>query len=220
VNVRCVVFDVDDTLYLERDYVRSGFAAVGAMVRGRWAVEGFADRAWRLFEAGERGNIFDRALAECALAGGPDVIESLVACYREHRPAIRLHDDARACLDRLVRRFAIAGLTDGPSQSQHAKVDALGLAVWLTPIVITGDLGPGRGKPDPAGFRLIEETTGAHGGSCVYVADNPDKDFIAPRLLGWRTVRIRRPGGLHALRPSGDDVDREIETLDAVESSW
>src|SRR5207302_9076607 len=28
-NELCVVFDIDDTLYLERDYVRSGFRAVG-----------------------------------------------------------------------------------------------------------------------------------------------------------------------------------------------
>ena len=28
--VDVVVFDLDDTLYLERDYVRSGFRAVGA----------------------------------------------------------------------------------------------------------------------------------------------------------------------------------------------
>ena len=26
--IRSITFDVDDTLYLERDYVRSGFAAV------------------------------------------------------------------------------------------------------------------------------------------------------------------------------------------------
>jgi len=31
----------------------------------------------------------------------------------------------------------------------------------------------------------------------VYVADNPRKDFIGARQLGWRTVRVRRDGGEH-----------------------
>ena len=31
----------------------------------------------------------------------------------------------------------------------------------------------------------------------VYVADDPLKDFAAPRQLGWLTIRVRRPGGLH-----------------------
>jgi putative hydrolase of the HAD superfamily len=217
VTARCIVFDVDDTLYLERDYARSGFAAVGALVRTRWSVPDFGDRAWRLFEAGSRGDIFDRALAECGVAGGSDVVADLVACYRAHRPEIRLHDDALACLDRLAGRVRLAGLTDGPAESQRAKVAALELPRWLSPIVITAELGTGLGKPDPAGFRLIEEATGIGGAECLYVGDNPLKDFVAPRRLGWQTVRIRRPGGLHASRPSGDDVDREIDTLDQLE---
>jgi len=32
---------------------------------------------------------------------------------------------------------------------------------------------------------------------CVYVADNLDKDFVAPNALGWLTIRIARPGGVY-----------------------
>jgi putative hydrolase of the HAD superfamily len=42
--IRCVVFDVDDTLYLERDYVRSGFDSVGAWLQRDSGVVGFSDR--------------------------------------------------------------------------------------------------------------------------------------------------------------------------------
>jgi FMN phosphatase YigB (HAD superfamily) len=45
------------------------------------------------------------------------------------------------------------------------------------------------------------------------VADNPAKDFAAPASLGWRAVRVVRPGGLHALAPSGADVERELSDL-------
>jgi len=216
VTVRCVVFDVDDTLYLERDYVQSGFAAVGAEARSRWGITDFADHAWRLFEEGARGNIFDLVLVDCGVTATPEVIAALVARYREHQPAIRLLEDARACLDRLRGRVALAGLSDGPAVSQRAKVAALGLDRWLSLLIVTAELGPGLGKPSPEGFRRIEAATGESGAACAHVADNPAKDFAGPRQLGWRTVRIRRPGGLHAGIASGEDVDLEIVSLDEL----
>ena len=57
--IRCVVFDLDDTLYLERDYVRSGFFAVGRYLEERHDLQGFESAAWQEFEAGRRGDIFD-----------------------------------------------------------------------------------------------------------------------------------------------------------------
>lgn len=212
-TIRCVVFDIDDTLYLERDYVRSGFDAVDAVVRQRCGVDGFSGTAWSLFERGERGDIFDRALAALGVVAEAGLVAALVDAYRAHAPSIRLLDDARVCIERLHGRATLAGLTDGPPASQRAKIRALGLEAWLFPIVVTAELGPGLGKPHPVGFRYIEEATGARGASCLYVADNPAKDFAGPRALGWRTVRIRRPGGLHVDQPSRDDVDEEITTL-------
>ena len=49
----------------------------------------------------------------------------------------------------------------------------------------------------------------------VYVADNPRKDFIAPRALGWRTVRIRRRGGEHVAygAAAAEAAEREVELL-------
>lgn len=212
-RVACVVFDIDDTLYLERDYVRSGFAAVG-----RWAAEAlafpdFAARAWAEFEAGRRGDIFDHVLAQSGAPRTREAVQAMVAVYRDHVPQVSLLPDARACLDSIEGRSAIAAVTDGPLQSQRSKAEALDLTRWAKPIVFTAELGPGLGKPHPRAFRLVEEATGAAGSACCYVADNPAKDFAAPASLGWRTVRVVRRGGLHRKVPSGADVEMEITDL-------
>lgn len=220
---RLVVLDIDDTLYLERDYVRSGFAAVGAWARRELGVDGLGERAWQEFEAGVRGRIFDDALAACGVEPvPPGLISRLVGVYRTHPPAIALLADSRAWLDGadlLAGDVAVAAVTDGPLASQQAKAIALGLARWVEPIVFTEALGPGRGKPHPAAFDLLERTTGVRGDRCAYVADNPAKDFAAPHRLGWRTVRMRRPGGLHAAVASGPDVDVDIDTFDRLEAA-
>src|SRR5882762_1725218 len=50
----CFVFDLDDTLYLERDFVCSGFEHVGIYAEKELGIPNFAERAWSLFVAGHR----------------------------------------------------------------------------------------------------------------------------------------------------------------------
>ncbi|MGH9227899.1 MAG: HAD family hydrolase [Acidimicrobiales bacterium] len=207
---RLVVFDVDDTLYLERDYVRSGFSAVDAWARAQLGVADLGARAWAAFEAGVRGRIFDQALAACGVRANGAVVSQLVQVYRSHAPAIELLDDVQAWLAARPGDVTLAVVTDGPLTSQRAKVAALGLAEWADPIVFTEELGPERGKPHPAAFECVEAATGLAGPACAYVADNPTKDFAGPRRRDWRTVRVRREGGLHAPVASGEDVGAEI----------
>ena len=212
-DIRCVVFDIDDTLYLERDYVRSGFDAIGAWARAELGVPDLGECAWSAFETGVRGTIFDEALAAAGVEVAPGLISRLVDVYRSHIPAISLLDDASAWLDACPPGLTVAVVTDGPLSSQQAKAAALGLDRWVERVVYTVSLGPGRGKPHPAAFELLERELGMSSAACAYVADNPAKDFKAPDSLGWRTVRVRRPGGLHAGVPSGDDVHAEIATF-------
>lgn len=209
----CITFDIDDTLYLERDYVRSGFEAVGAAIREDLKINGFAEHAWALFESGVRGDIFDRTLNAFEIVESPTLIARLVTIYREHSPSIGLLPDVANVLTSLRESHSVAVVSDGPLSSQSAKVAALALERWTDNIVLTAGLGPGFGKPHPRAFELVQRRTGTEHARCVYVADNPRKDFAGPHELGWRTVRIRRPGGLHEAEPSGDDVGHEISNL-------
>ncbi len=54
---------------------------------------------------------------------------------------------------------------------------------------------------------------------CVYVADNPAKDFVAPNQLGWLTIRIVRPDGIYRneTAPQGGDPQFTVTTLADLE---
>lgn len=212
----CAVFDIDDTLYLERDYVRSGLQAVDRWVEHNLGVSDFFEDAWGAFEQGIRGKIFDVTLAARGVQASAEVIDTLVEIYRTHRPAIELLPDARECLEAMGTRFALAIVTDGPLESQRAKVQALGTDRWVGTTVLTAELGRGFAKPHARAFQLVEAASGWKGERCTYVADNPAKDFAGPKSLGWRTVRVRRPGALHLHRPSGADVDLELPDLSSL----
>jgi putative hydrolase of the HAD superfamily len=214
--VTCVVFDIDDTLYLERDYVRSGFAHVGEWARRQLGLANFADLAWEAFEQGVRASTFDLVLRNEGVDPTPELVAKLVRVYRTHPPRIELAPDARACLRDLHGRVALATVSDGPLESQRAKAGALGLGRWIDQIVFTDELGAGFGKPDRRAFDLVQGRLGRPGGECVYVADNPAKDFSGPRSLGWGTVRVRRPESLHHAVESGSHVDVEVQDLTAA----
>jgi putative hydrolase of the HAD superfamily len=216
--IRGIVFDLDDTLYCERDYVSSGFRHVAEFVGqsnqerrdiGRWLDDAFA--------SGVRGNTFDSLLEAFPAVARRFSVRDLVTEYRSHSPSIELGPRVKATLDVLRGTGLRLGiLSDGPLASQSAKVDSLEVRRWFDPIVFTASLGPGQGKPATAGFQAIANAWGMERDALAYVADNPLKDFIGPRTLGWLTVRLRQPEQLYsrleAVNESGEP-DLEIGSL-------
>jgi putative hydrolase of the HAD superfamily len=185
---------------------------VGRAALAAWDIADFASLAWQAFLDGERDNIFDRTLTDLGVWHTADDIARLVRVYRTHLPQISLLPDARNALDELQRLgVGLAVLTDGPVESQTAKVQALGLRTYTDAIVLTDAFGPEYRKPSRRGFQHIASVTGAQ--TFAYVADNPTKDFAAPKQLDWATIRVRRRDGLHASCLNGSDIDESLDDL-------
>jgi putative hydrolase of the HAD superfamily len=209
-----IVFDLDDTLYLERDYVLSGFQAVGEWAERQLLVSDIFEKAWNLFLAGGRRTTITEAFEQVGRPLDTDETAEAVRVYREHKPDIRLCDDAELLLDSLAGVARVAVVTDGVAVSQRAKIDVLGLSTRAHPIVVTSEHGSHWQKPGLSSFRSVQTTLHAEPTTCTYIADNPTKDFAGPKTLGWRTIRVARPLGLHShtQAPSGI-VDRTVTTL-------
>lgn len=203
------VFDLDDTLYAERDYHASGVAAVARLVEqafGRdlrpaldaWQTEGIAD-------------LWGALCAELSLPAAAKA--SFLWAYRVHAPDIALDDATRTVLERVERDSAgLAILTDGRAVSQRLKVKALGLERF--PLYVSEEWGVT--KPDTR--RLIEIQRRHPAARYVTVADNPVKDFRAGNSLGWVTVGLRDRGrNVHPQQLAALDDDflpqRWIESL-------
>jgi len=214
--ISAVAFDLDDTLFLERDFVRSGFRAVARLLQGRFGMrtDWFAE-LWRGFEAGVRGDAFNRVLAGAGLPDDPELVVELVRCYREHRPAIDAPEDVVPALRALgLSPDKVGVVTDGPPEMQQRKFEALALQEFVGHVIATDRWGLAFRKPHPRAFEEFERLAGCSPAECAYVADNPAKDFEAPHTRGWRTVRVRRDGGLHAEEPSRPgEVDRTLTDL-------
>lgn len=181
-----VVFDLDDTLYPEREFVRSGFRAVADWV----AREMGAEVRSRLFQmlSYQQHDPFGTLICELRL---PIEKQLLVRIYHEHTPDLALTLDVARLLTHLRDSGCDLGIiTDGRSTTQRNKIQALGLAAWCDAIVISEEFGSA--KPAERNYRHIENRwPGRH---YVYVGNDLTKDFIAPNRLGWQTVCVRNDG--------------------------
>lgn len=195
--IQGLILDLDDTLYLERDYVHSGFSALAAQVSDRGGSEAeILDFLWSGFEKGVRGNAFDLLREHFPEVGSRYGVEEMVEIYRGHHPSIELLEPDTVDEIRAVP-VAVGLISDGWPGSQELKIAALGLFDMFDVIVLTGVWGSQFWKPDHRGFAHVEAELGLPGDELVYVADNPRKDFVAPNARGWMTVRLRRQGQLH-----------------------
>ena len=209
-----LVLDVDDTLYLERSYVRSGFDAVDLWLQENYNIHGVGDMAWELFQNGCRGTTLGDALRHLAPDRFSQLVPEIVDVYRQHEPRIELLPDSSQLMTLLAERGeAFSVLSDGPLQSQRNKCTALGLDKLSSTILLSSEYG--RSKPDPWLFKELERRSGFSGRLMAYIADNPLKDFDAPSRLGWACHRIRRRGGLHVNIPTPPGV-LEHEDLTSI----
>lgn len=210
-----VVFDLDDTLYPEGAFVRSALAAAGRHAAETWGLRSLGAEALRLFDSGQRQRIF-QAAHQAAGHGelSDDRAGELLKVYREHRPeSLEWFPDARIAIGQLHGKYPLELISDGYLPTQANKFAALGAGVWIPNPIFTEVLGREHWKPSPRAFELVMQRH--PGARFVYVADNPAKDFIAPRTLGWRTVHILRSSGVYrdVTAPLSAQADVKVDSL-------
>jgi putative hydrolase of the HAD superfamily len=190
-----LVFDLDDTLYPERQFAISGFRAAAAWARAELGIEGLAEEMTRLLDEGHLGELFALALTQRMPGHRPEHLAELRRTYRDHDPVLELFEDAVWALPRFAAASKLGLITDGTHTMQAKKVEALGIAAHFQTIVYTDALG-GRGfaKPHPLSFELVERALASAGDRVVYIGDNPAKDFVAPNAKGWTSVMVARVG--------------------------
>ena len=213
---KAVVFDLDDTLVSERQYIQSGYRAVSAELSQRHDLDKqpVYEMLLDLF-ADSPKNVFNRLYDKLHIPYTEKDIRELVELYRNHDPDIDFYDDVIPCVQTLKANAIMTGIiTDGYISTQRAKLNALDAYQYFDHIVITEELGREYWKPHPRAFEMMKETLGVDYENMVYIGDNPEKDFFIGSIYPIKTARISREGIYSgAMYLGGISEDYTIDSL-------
>lgn len=211
----CIVFDLDDTLYNERQYVESAMSHVAEYLSKTYGLENndCYTELMEILDTQGRGKVFDIFVSR---HGVKESVRNLVDIYRETEPILSLYEDAELLLEELKRReIKTAIITDGCRTVQHHKINALRLQNRIDTIIVTDDY-ENIAKPSVVPYWMIlDRIKGIKAEECVYIGDNPKKDFIGARTVGMMTVRIVREAGdnMKLVPQPGYESDEVIRNL-------
>lgn len=179
-NIDAVIFDLDDTLYSELDYVISGFKKISE------------DNYEELITAFNEG-------LQAIDAIFPKEKESKLKEYREHNPNINLYPGVMEMLIRIKESGKKLGLiTDGRPSGQKNKIKALGIDTVFDEIIITDELGGIEcRKPCIKAYEIMKQKLDVDYKKMVYIGDNMQKDFFACKKLNIKAIHFNNNEGLY-----------------------
>jgi len=195
--IKLVIFDLDDTLYPEIEFVKSGFKTVAKVISQDFGFE--TSKIYSLLEEAfevDRKYVFNRVLANLKIYN-EDYLSRLISIYRTHKPEIHLYKDAEDILPYLKTEFKLGLITDGLTITQMNKLKALKIENYFKNIIYTGEKGDNYKKPSVLPFIEMLNKFCIQPKEAVYIGDNVEKDFKGSKELGMISIRIFRNDGIY-----------------------
>jgi len=174
-----IVFDLDDTLYNELDYLKSAYQSIAKYLNPNdW--KPLYSSMLSMYRS--KINVF-----EYLEKAYNTEIGILIDLYRDHKPDIKLFEGVIKVFDAIKSKNGKIGIiTDGRSKTQREKIDSLGILSYIDGIIISEEIGSE--KPSLANFVALKKAIAKT--NYYYIADNLKKDFVSPNALGWSSVAL------------------------------
>lgn len=148
---------------------------------GRLSGESLGLESWR------------RTLEECGVTDESMVSFAVMAHRQLARKTYRLYTDVREIIDVCVlAQIPMALVTNGASDTQRAKLEAMGIANCFDVLAISGEIGVA--KPDPGVFAPVLKSLGVEGKRVWHVGDSLATDVLGAHSAGLTSVWLNRNG--------------------------
>lgn len=190
-------FDLDDTIYNERDYREGAYRSLSQRIANEFNV----DAEWafnslkRAYEENGDREVFQVVMREVGVqepTSSEFIREVLIPGYRTWSGPLHPFPAVIPTLTKLRSLGLRLGLiTNGGSATQWNKIRLLGIEPYFDSIIVTGDHLPrNQWKPHPAPFRLCFDELGIEYRHCLYVGNNPSTDVPGAREIGATVIIV------------------------------
>ena len=199
-----LVFDVDDTLYEQivpfENAFKSLFDIDIDMEKFYLLSRYYSDVK---FEASRNGEMtmdeyhiyrIQEAAKDLGVYLTDEQALSMQKEYKENQQKLKMSDTTISILELAKENDVKLGIiTNGPSEHQWAKIDALGVEKLIPRenIIVSGDLGI-INKPDVRIFDAMQEKLQLDTESLYYIGDSFENDIVGANNAGWKSIWINR----------------------------
>jgi len=189
-DFKVFIFDLDDTLYSEVDYVKSGYKSIANNYPN---IHNLYEELWNAFLKKEPA--IDFVLNKLGMISEKDRFLSI---YRNHIPNIELYPGVFEMLAEMHKNKKLGIITDGRVEGQKAKINSLKISNLFDKIIITDEIGGIEfRKPNKKAFMIMKEFFNCDYCQMCYIGDNIKKDGIAPEQLGMNFIYFNNSNGLY-----------------------
>ena len=210
---KLIIFDLDDTLISEAEYVKSGYKVVAKHLEDKFGIDSndAFNKLFNYFKNKEK-NTFNKLSDEYNISYSNEDISELVNVYRNHKPDIKFFDDVEPFLNELKKRNIHTGIiSDGYANSQKMKLDSLNAYEKFDYIILTDELGSEFWKPNPKAFEMMIKKFDVKPEEVIYIGDNPKKDFAIKKFLPVKTIRIKRENAVYVNESYLENIKEDIQ---------
>lgn len=188
---KVIIFDLDNTLYNEKEYVISGFKTVALFLSKEKSLDYCTVYSSLLesFVINGRGNNFNYLCSKLDIDN--HIIGRLVDVYREHLPEISLREDIEMFLWELSKKYNLCLLTNGWLLPQEMKVEALRLNRYFDTIFYSQQDGLDFAKPHPKYFKQVLRSYKIEASEALMVGDDPVADIQGAKDLDIPRFQVR-----------------------------
>ncbi|WP_160136421.1 HAD family hydrolase [Chryseobacterium sp. c4a] len=177
-----IIFDLDDTLMYEIDYLESAYYEIAHLLDPNDQDNLYQDMMRDYHENKDVFGMLEERYSHNKV--------KLLDMYRNHFPMIKMGDDVRDVLNYISQNnYKLGLISDGRSITQRNKLKALDIEDLFDKIIISEEFGSM--KPDHKNFETFMDDKNFE---YFYIGDNTKKDFVTPNKLGWTTIALKDAG--------------------------
>ena len=214
-----LVFDVDDTLYEQIVPFENAFRSlfdIGIDMEKFYLLSRYYSDV--KFETSRNGEMtmdeyhiyrIQEAAKDLGIYLTDEQVLSMQKEYKKNQQKLKMSETTISILELAKKNNVKLGvITNGPSDHQWAKVNALGVEKWIPRenIIVSGDLGIN--KPDKRIFEVMQEKLQLGVESLYYIGDSLENDIVGANNAGWKSIWINRYNKEYS---PGTEIYKEVQ---------
>jgi putative hydrolase of the HAD superfamily len=216
-KINAVIFDLDNVLFNERDYINAAYRNIASFLSKRHHLQEAQVYQKLLNDLQTKTSLYPRLFNDAIADLGLDqaVLPEILKIYGTVTAKLELASGAEHLLETLRKQEIRLGLvTNGNVETQRNKVQLLGIEKYFDAVFYARELGKENEKPNPEVYRIILNALHSKPDAAICIGDNPYTDFYGAKKLGLRTVRLIA-GEFKNVRLSKEyEADLEVRNLE------